>query len=338
MNPLQASGIRHRYGTFELNVDQIELTSGKVTCIMGRTGSGKSTLVRILGCLERPQHGVVQHAGGKHDLVTALQKAIMWQGSVQENVEYGMKVRRIGKRQRRSRAEDALDALDIYELASHDVRTLSGGQTQKVALARAIVLDPEVLLLDEPLAHIDQESARTIATTLKTFTSRTGCATGWVTHEVNEALGVSDYLAVMDDGRMMQSGQTLDVARLLGGHNIIPAKIESCVGGLATAAVNDHRFEVVTDLVAATEVFLLVRPEELTLSQDQQPGSSPRNHFEATVTEVTWHGAVATIHLKNDFSVTAVVTRPALEELGIILGTQLWVNFKATATSVIPRS
>lgn len=338
MKPLEASGIRHRYGTFELSVDHAELIAGRVTCFMGPTGSGKSTLVRILGGLERPQQGVVLNTGKKRHLVTALQKPVMWHGSVQENVEYGMKVRRMGKRQRRSRAEDVMDEFGIAMLAGHDARTLSGGQTQKVALARALVLDAEVMLLDEPLAHIDLESARAIATTLKRFTSRTGCATGWVTHQANEALGVSDYLAVMDDGRVLQPGPTLDVSRTLGGQNIIAAEVLSSAGGLGTVAVADHRFEVATDLPAKTPVFMLIRPEELMLWKSLLPGPSPRNRFEASVGEITWQGAIATVHMKSDFSFTAIVTDSTFEELAIHPGARLWVGFKATATSVIARN
>jgi putative spermidine/putrescine transport system ATP-binding protein len=214
-------GIRRSYGpvTAVAGVD-LQIAEGEFFTMVGPSGSGKTTLLRLIAGFERPDAGTVELAGVDvtgdppyaRDVNTVFQDyALFPHMSVIENVEYGLRVRRVAKPERRRRAEAALDMVKLAGLGGRKPVQLSGGQRQRVALARAIVNQPEVLLLDEPLGALDAKLRQEMQVELKRIQREVGISFVYVTHDQEEALTMSDRLAVFNQGRIEQLGSPVEV-------------------------------------------------------------------------------------------------------------------------------
>jgi len=354
---LEGAGLRRTYRrTLDLDVPRISAQRGRVLVIMGPSGAGKSTLLRLLALVEKPDQGQILIAGQPakpHDLksrrkmASAMQTATLFRGTVLRNVEWGLAIRRVHKRLRLIRSEEALALVGLDGFESRDVAELSGGEAQRVNLARALAVQPEILFLDEPLVYVDETMRESLALALRKFTLRTSCATVWVTHDRAEALGMSDDLALVSDGRMLQQGETMEVftkpdglqaARLVGADNVIAATITSNDDGLAKLKAGDADIEATTDLAEGTTVYLVVRPEEVSVWGAAPQDSSPRNWFKGVLAEVISLGATVKLRVDGEVPLVALITQPTFRELGVTAGDPIWAGFKATAVHVMRRS
>ncbi len=218
---IRIRGLRKRYGDVAA-VDGIELDieHGEFFTMLGPSGSGKTTTLRMIAGFETPDEGTIELAGEDvsrmppydRPVNTVFQDyALFPHMTVQENVEYGLRVKKVAKEQRRTRAQQALD---MVRLATHGGRKpsqLSGGQRQRVALARAIVNRPKVLLLDEPLGALDLKLRQEMQLELKLIQQEVGITFVYVTHDQEEALTMSDRIAVFNEGRIEQVGPPAEV-------------------------------------------------------------------------------------------------------------------------------
>jgi len=214
-------GLRKSYGqvTAVAGVD-LQIAEGEFFTMLGPSGSGKTTLLRLIAGFERPDAGSVELGGTDvtrdppyaRDVNTVFQDyALFPHMSVLENVGYGLRVKRVAKPDRRRRAESALEMVRLTGLSGRKPVQLSGGQRQRVALARAIVNEPEVLLLDEPLGALDLKLRQEMQVELKRIQREVGITFIYVTHDQEEALTMSDRLAVFNQGRIEQVGTPTDV-------------------------------------------------------------------------------------------------------------------------------
>ncbi len=214
-------GIRRSYGDVVAvaGVD-LDIGAGEFFTLLGPSGSGKTTMLRVIAGFERPDAGRVELQGADVTHVAPAQRAVntVFQDyalfphmTVAENVEYGLRVKGISRRARRARAQDVLERVRLPGLADRKPVQLSGGQRQRVALARAIVNGPPVLLLDEPLGALDLKLRQEMQTFLKALQRDLGITFVYVTHDQEEALTMSDRLAVFNDGRIEQIGSPADV-------------------------------------------------------------------------------------------------------------------------------
>ena len=199
--------------TFTLDVQHLDVLQGEVLSLLGPTGSGKSTLLRLLAGLENVTAGEVLFAGapfGASTLPVAMrrrislvfQSPVLLTGSVRFNVAYGLKVR--GLRNDNGRVEDLLDRLGLSKLAAQSVRTLSGGQAQLVALARALVIDTDVLLLDEPTAHLDPAHVARVEETVCEIQEQRETTIVWATHNLFQARRVAGRAALLLNGQLVE--------------------------------------------------------------------------------------------------------------------------------------
>ncbi len=222
-------------------VDGVSLTvePGTFFTLLGPSGCGKSTLLRMIAGLEEPSSGRILIDGKDVTGVSAQRRptAMVFQSyalfptmTVGENVEYGLRVRRIPKADRAERVSAALNRVGMGHLAARPVTALSGGQQQRVALARALVVEPAVMLFDEPLSNLDVALREQTRAELRELQQTLGTTSIYVTHDQQEAMAISDVMAVMRDGRLVQMGSpdelyrnpgTAYVAGFLGGSNII---------------------------------------------------------------------------------------------------------------------
>ena len=218
---IRLAGVRKTYGDVNAvdGVD-LEIRRGEFFTLLGPSGSGKTTCLRMIAGFERPDEGRIELGGedvsrlppAERDVNTVFQDyALFPHMSVGDNVAYGLKVKKVPKAERARRVEDALAMVRLEGYAKRRPSQLSGGQRQRVALARALVNRPRVLLLDEPLGALDLKLRQQLQVELKRIQSEVGITFVYVTHDQDEALTMSDRIAVMDGGHVLQVGSPRDV-------------------------------------------------------------------------------------------------------------------------------
>jgi putative spermidine/putrescine transport system ATP-binding protein len=282
----------------------LEIADGEFFTMLGPSGSGKTTLLRIIAGFERPDSGTVELGGTDvtrqppymRDVNTVFQDyALFPHMTVIENVEYGLKIRKVARAERRRRAEEMLDMVRLSGLGGRKPLQLSGGQRQRVALARAIVNQPEVLLLDEPLGALDLKLRQEMQTELKRIQREVGITFIYVTHDQEEALTMSDRLAVLNGGQIEQIGTPVDVYEQ-------PAT--EFVAG----------FIGVSNLIDRDGSRLTVRPEKVHLLLDDAEPAPPGAHVETgVVDEVVYLGVVTRYRVELDGGGQLVAVRQNLE-------------------------
>lgn len=280
----------------------LDIADGEFFSMLGPSGSGKTTVLRLIAGFESASAGTVELGGAdvtkaapfERDVHTVFQDyALFPHMSVLDNVAYGLRVRGIGKRQRRERAAAALETVRLGHLGARRPTQLSGGQRQRVALARAIVLEPRVLLLDEPLGALDLKLREQMQVELKQLQRELGITFVFVTHDQEEALTLSDRIAVFDAGRIQQLGTPQEiyeqpasayVAGFVGTTNLLDAATSARLLGVDA----EHA----------------VRPERLRLSPatatDTEKSGPGEVRLSAVVTETIYLGVGNRVHLRTD--------------------------------------
>ena len=252
---IEAGGLLKKYGDRTVvSVDSLEVFEGEVLAILGPNGAGKTTLFRLLALLEKPDAGWIKYFGspvGVRDLAarrriaTVFQRPMLFQGTVEENVAYGLKFRRLARKDVKARVQNTLDLMGISWMAEADMRTLSGGEMQRVALARALVLEPEILFLDEPTSNLDVHVRRRFREDLRRVVEKLAATVIIITHEHNEALALAQRVAVIQDGVLVQIGtsqevfirpQNAFVADFTGAETIWHGSVIGCNGGFVRSA------------------------------------------------------------------------------------------------------
>ena len=237
---IRVSGLTKRYGAVTaVDAIDLEIDHGEFFTLLGPSGSGKTTTLRMVAGFERPDGGTIQLAGEdvsrlppyERPVNTVFQDyALFPHMTVQENVEYGLMVKRVRKKERGERARSALEMVRLGGYGDRKPSQLSGGQRQRVALARAIVNQPQVLLLDEPLGALDLKLRQQLQIELKQIQGELGMTFVYVTHDQEEALTMSDRIAVFNEGRIEQTGtpaemyehpKTEFVAGFIGTSNVL---------------------------------------------------------------------------------------------------------------------
>lgn len=282
---LEARALETRRGqgrdAFSLSVDALDLYAGEVLVVLGQNGAGKSTLLRALAGLDRnATKGAVSGATGPVTLV--FQRPAAFADSVAGNVQAALLGKRLAPNERDARVHAALTRFDIEALADQDARTLSGGELRRLALARAFVLDPAVLLLDEPFDDLDAEGQRRLSLDLKRAIDETGVAVAMVTHDLRRALLLADRIAVLEKGQLVQHGprdETLlhpdspSIALTVGMINLAEGRVVRREGDVAWVEI-DPGFEVPTTAPVENgdAVWLGIRPEHLKLDVGRGDG------------------------------------------------------------------
>ncbi len=343
-----------------LDVRRIEVRAGEVLAIIGPNGAGKSTLLRVLGLLEPRTSGEVRFHGNRvawssRDLLavrrrfaSVFQEPLLCDTTVEANVALGLHLRRLPPGQVTKQVHAWLDRLGIAHLSERQARTLSGGEAQRVSLARAFAIQPEVLLLDEPFAALDPPTRDELLTLLQGLLRQEGFTTLFSTHDRDEALRLGDRIAVMMDGRIHQVGApsevfgrpiTEEIARFVGVETILPGHVTGEQAGLLTVEGNGMKIEALGTATVGERVLVCLRPEDLVIRRlDGRFGlESARNHLEGRVEDATPLGAQYRVRIACGFPVIALVTKQSFDDLGLEHGTPVVVTFKASAVHLIRR-
>jgi tungstate transport system ATP-binding protein len=339
-----------------LRVPGLDVMEGEVLAVLGPNGAGKSTLLQVLGLLERPASGDVLFAGEpvvgrelelRRRMAAVFQDPLLLDRSVAANVGLGLSLRGVPRAERAERVRRWLARFDIESLAHRSCRHLSGGEAQRVSLARAFVVEPEVLLLDEPFSALDQPTRESLIGELAAVLVETGVTAVFVTHDRDEAARLADRVAVIVDGELRQAGPTAEVysspadeivARYVGVATVVPGRVLDAEGGLVVLGVGEAQVEAVAGGFAAEEALVCLRPEDIVLypGDSDVPGSA-RNHLRGVVRRVTPSGAEVRVEIDCGFTLVASITRRSLEELRLDAGSRVVASFKATAVHLIAR-
>ena len=329
---LSIESLLHRYGgRTVLSIDSLELGAGTVTALVGPNGSGKSTLLRILALVERPSGGTIELMGSALGSAAARRRArrrvtlveqspYLFGGTVLRNVRYGLSLHGVHGARAAERAGASLERLHLAHLAERSAADLSAGEIQRVAMARAVALEPDVLLLDEPAAAADRAAVQQLHRTLEEERER-GAAVCFASHRLEDAYRWSDRLLALSDGRLSP----------VTPENLFRAVVPEG-DGPKTVQVGPIEVHVVSDKSGPATV--AIPPEEILVSLEPLH-SSARNTFSGTVSRISEDGRGG-VALTVDAGVELAVriTRPALRELDLRLGTPVVLSFKAMSVRV----
>jgi tungstate transport system ATP-binding protein len=343
-----------------LDVSRVTVQPGEVLALIGPNGAGKSTLLRVLGLLERPTSGSVQFrrapvswAGRdllaiRRHFASVFQESLLCDATVEDNAALGLRLRRRPADEIQTQVRVWLERLGIAHLAGRRARTLSGGEAQRVSLARAFAVRPDVLLLDEPFAALDPPTREELLTLLQGLLRDEKCTTIFVTHDREEALRLGDRIAVMMDARICQIGTprgvfgrptSEEVARFVGVETILDGRVVGEREGLLSVQINGAKIEALGKAAVGERVLVCLRPEDIVIGQrgERSAGQSARNHLEGRVEEATRLEAQYRVQVDCGPQVVALVTKQSFEELRLAPGSPVIVTFKASAVHLIRR-
>ena len=307
-----------------LSLGNIQIQAGKATALIGANGSGKSTLLNILAFLSSSWQGEIVFNGQGVNIKNLIQyrrkvgflaqKPFMLCGTVYDNIDLALKIH--GIKQRPEKIHRVLQQLDIKHCADQQAKQLSGGELQKSALARILVLQPKVLLLDEPFSYLDQSSAQSLESFLHSYARETGHTLVFSTHDRLQGFALADEVIALAEGKQVLT----PLINLFHGQLIDHVFHSGALRIILTEAITNARHAS-------------INPQDIVLSLDALV-SSMRNHFQGHVVMIADEMGSVRVNVDTGVIFQVLITYQALDELNIKLGDKLWVNFKSNAVVV----
>jgi spermidine/putrescine transport system ATP-binding protein len=350
-----------RFGEF-VAVDDVDFSigQGEFFSMLGPSGCGKTTTLRMIAGFEQPTSGAIRLDGvdvskvppNKRDVNTVFQQyALFPHMNVFDNVAFGPQSKKVDKATIKKRVTEMLEVVRLTQFASRRPAQLSGGQQQRVALARALVNLPKALLLDEPLGALDLKLRHAMQFELKRIQREVGITFVYVTHDQEEALTMSDRIAVMSDGRVEQIGTPAEiydnpasvfVAGFIGQANLWPATVTEHATGTTrvTALGGASLYGSCGDatLAVGSEVTLMVRPERISISLTQPtPQTGGDQSVSATVTDLAFQGPIVRLALEAADGSPIIANVDPDADLPLLRpGDSVWASWTQSAACVLP--
>jgi spermidine/putrescine transport system ATP-binding protein len=355
---VRLAGVTKRFGA-NTAVDNVSLDihAGEFVALLGPSGCGKTTCLRMIAGFEQPDTGQVLISGRqvagipahKRDVNTVFQNYSLFPHmTVLDNVAFGPRNKGLSKDAARSLAQDMLEIVRLGEFGPRKPQQMSGGQQQRVALARALVNRPNALLLDEPLAALDLKLRKSMQIELKRIQREVGITFIFVTHDQEEALTMSDRIAVMSQGKVEQVGTpeeiynqpaTVFVAGFIGSANLLPATVTEVGDTLISARIaggaivssprNDRPFQV------GQSVTVMLRPERIALDDAEREG---RVGIWTTVTNRIFHGSSSDVMVELPDGTELVADLEADDGLSCYVGEKLWLSWASGSAWIMPEA
>ena len=341
--------VSHEWADFSLKNVSFSVNKGEHFIILGPTAAGKTLILETIAGFYVPHEGRILLNGKDitHILPEKRKIGFVYQDyslfphmTVKENVAFGLKMQKLPRREIETKVQTIMDSMGISYIQNRIPSTLSGGEQQRVALARSLVIDPEILLLDEPLSALDPRTRESLIDELKRIHEVLHATTIHVTHDQDEALALADRIGVIMDGELVQVDTphavfnepvSEEVATFVGVENVIKGKIVSNEDGVVVVEAGNYQIRALSNLKEG-EVNVFIRPENIILSKVKLK-SSARNCIGGKISKINQIGATYRVYMDNGLS--ALVTKHAIEELGLNSGKKVYASFKATAIHLI---
>jgi|SRR5690242_466123 tungstate transport system ATP-binding protein len=329
---LELIRVVHRYdGRVVLDLERFQVPPGAAIAIVGPNGSGKSTLLRLLALLERPTQGevrldgaVVTGSAARRRVTLVEQRPVLFHGTVRENLEFGLQVRGTRRAAMNSVIDRVAGTFGITTLLGRRRHELSDGEVQRVAVARALAVEPDVLLLDEPTSSADRAAAQMLYRVLAAERARRPLAICLASHQLEDAYRWADDVRALAEGKLAPvTPENLFRVELPPGESHAGVK-HVCVGSIEVAAATDKTGPAI----------LAVPPTDIFVSREPLAASA-RNVFSGRVTRLS-HPRPGVVHVAADVGVelVAVITEEAVRDLGLVPGGPVVFSFKASAVRV----
>ncbi len=340
-----------------LSIDHISIAKGELLAVIGPNGAGKSTLLMALSTLLPVFQGKILFDGKevqpidrlqfRRQISMVLQDPLLLDTTVRENIGTGMRFRGRKENEIKKSVSYWANQLGIGDLLNRKSKQLSGGEAQRVSLARALAADPKILFLDEPFSALDAPSRAKLLTDFQRLQNENKVTTLLVTHDLDEALLLADRVVIIIAGKIRQMGipdevfthpADLEVARFVGVDTIIPGVVKASSNGLTVVSVDGFELQMVADESVGRKVFVSLRPEDITLaSSPPLEKSSARNLLHGPIVELIPQGPLMRVTLDCGFPLVSLITRTSAMEMGLVPGQRLYASFKATTAHLIPR-
>ncbi len=371
-----------RGGREVLRIDRLAVADRETLAVVGPNGAGKSTLLLALASLVRPTRGQLAYRGSpvvprdelayRRRIGLVLPDPLLLDTSVFANVAAGLRFRGASSADTRRRVAEWLGRLGVEHLARRPARQISSGEAQRVSLARALVLEPDLLLLDEPFASVDAATRSRLLDDFEQLVRETRVTCVLVTHDLDEAVRLGDRMAVVVAGRLRQVDTPArvlaapldeDVAAFVGTETRLPGRLVSIHEGIALVDLGRCRVEATSDVVPGRQVLCCLRPEDITLwsadamhpsgSADrsgQTPAraagaaaapasaslSSARNLLPGRITSLVYQGPLVRARVDCGVPLVALITRASVVDMNLAVGREVVASFKASAVHLIP--
>ena len=350
---LDLSDVVVRHGDkVALQIPSLKILPGEVLGLLGPNGAGKTTLLQVMGLLQAPDAGSIQFDGIpvrpdnalaiRRRIAMVFQEPLLLNNSAYQNAALGLKLRGLRSGEIAHRLGPWLDRLGIASLGARSARTLSGGEAQRTSLARALVLAPDLLLMDEPFAALDPGSREALLRDFQRIVKEARVTTVFVTHDRAEAFALADRVGIMADGHMLQLGAREDVflrpasqtvAEIVGVENCLPGRVQETAGAFSTIAIGTSILRTPARFPGGTKVVVFVRAEDVKLTAALCQ-TSDRVLFRGKVIDVAPGVSRHRVTLQcGDVSLVAGVERK--DGLEVSLAGDITASFNATAVHVI---
>lgn len=323
----------------------LKVERGEILTVLGPNGSGKTTLLKIIAALEMPSHGKALFDGvriGEDNAermrkraTLVFQRTVLLRGTVKDNVAYGLRFRDIPEDDVERRVKEALELVGLEALADRQARDLSGGEQQRLSLARALVLGCELLLLDEPTANLDPESLAIVKDVIKEL-SEGGTTIVMATHNLDQAEEISERILLLDHGEIVEEGrpedllldQSSEMARFARSENVFTGD-SRMVSGVAHIDIGG---EVIVRgaFTRKGQTTIHVRPEDIIVSREKME-SSARNNILGTIVGIEDYNSIVRLRVDVGRVFTIQITRRSLVEMGLNVGQEVYITFKASS-------
>lgn len=331
---------------FKIDHVNLEIKTNEYFIILGPSGSGKTLLLELIAGMWPIDSGEV-YIDQENITFTPLEKrevGFVYQDymlfphkTVFENIAFGLKMKKMDKNEMNTKVNEMMNIFNISHLAHRLPRTLSGGEQQRTALARALIISPKVLLLDEPLSALDKKTRDDLILQMKKLHKKFDITLIHVTHNFDEALALADRIAIMKNGRISQVGNSTEIFRHPADKFVADfVGVENIIEGIAMkdgeklTLIDTGKIKIYSTEKKEGHVHVTVRPEDIILS-NKRVETSARNIFKGQITEIIDNGALIKLTVDVKEPIIVFLTRQSFLEMELNIGVEVWTYFKATA-------
>ena len=318
-----------------LDVDNLNFQAGKIYAIVGPNGSGKTTLLNILNLLEKPDEGKIffydQEITDKTNsdtleirrkMTLVNQDPFLFHSTVYDNIAYGLKIRSIPSKVQKSRIRSALNIVGLSGFKDRKANQLSGGEAQRVVIARALVIEPEVLFLDEPTASIDQKHIDVVERIIKIIKKEIETTVIFTTHDLSQAYRLADEVISLLDGKIIKKVP----------ENLLRGEIIEEEDGLKWfKTIGNIKFAIVSEKFGLA--YISIDPRDIILSYEQFQ-SSVRNSFLGKITKIIEQNHLVKLEIDMGIPLVTIITKESFQDMNLNLGSKIYLTFKASAVKL----